>query len=110
VCAAVLERLPTDEFIVLCCDGVWDVLTNEECVDQIKKRSETGDDVQVMEGLLDRCLELGSRDNMTSCVIRLQPRAPPKYVVITFTTGCFVTPICVLQACGARQRIRPDSQ
>jgi protein phosphatase 1B len=75
----VLDRLPTDEFIVLCCDGVWDVLTNEECVDQIKKRAETADDVQVMEGLLDRCLELGSRDNMTSCVIRLQPRAPPKY-------------------------------
>lgn len=69
-----LERLASDEFIVLCCDGVWDVVTNEECVDLIQKRASAGVGmVDIVEGLLDRCLELGSRDNMTACYVQLKP-------------------------------------
>lgn len=25
-------RSPKDEFIMLACDGIWDCLTNEECI------------------------------------------------------------------------------
>lgn len=27
----VVERSPQDELLVLCCDGVWDVMSNEVC-------------------------------------------------------------------------------
>ena len=29
----VIERAPEDEFLLLCCDGIWDVMSNEEAVD-----------------------------------------------------------------------------
>jgi serine/threonine protein phosphatase PrpC len=27
-----IARAATDEFLLLCCDGIWDVMTNEQCV------------------------------------------------------------------------------
>lgn len=32
-----ISRTPSDDFIVLACDGIWDCLNNEECVDHLKK-------------------------------------------------------------------------
>lgn len=58
---------------MLCCDGVWDVVSNEECVAEIRKRASSGNTLaEITDGLLDKCLELGSRDNMTACLIQLQ--------------------------------------
>ena len=28
---------PEDDFLILCCDGIWDVLSNEECLDFVRK-------------------------------------------------------------------------
>lgn len=56
-----------DEFLVLACDGIWDVVSNQECVDMIQKILDEGEgDVgMACEEMLDCCLEKKSRDNMT---------------------------------------------
>ena len=61
----------TDRFLVLACDGIWDVLSNQECVELISTYFEEGDyDLGVLCGdVLDICLKKGSRDNMTIVVV-----------------------------------------
>merc|ERR1712159_29290 len=61
-------RTSEDQFLILCCDGIWDVMSNEEVngfyIDRIHKK---GDDlVTTCNSLLDLCLERKSRDNMTA--------------------------------------------
>jgi len=35
------QRLvPADEFMVLACDGVWDVMSNAEVCDYVRRRAE----------------------------------------------------------------------
>ena len=66
----VLERHDDDDLLILCCDGVWDVMTNEDCVEHVRKSSTVHGSLQtVAERLLDDCLEKGSRDNMTACLV-----------------------------------------
>mmetsp|Transcript_32297 Transcript_32297/g.55863 ORF Transcript_32297/g.55863 Transcript_32297/m.55863 type:complete len:295 (+) Transcript_32297:2424-3308(+) len=70
-----VELTPQDDFIVLACDGIWDMVTNQQCVDFIYERLRTKALTTIVEELLDRCLAtdvassagLGC-DNMT-CVI-----------------------------------------
>lgn len=72
----VLERHAEDDLLILCCDGIWDVFSNEDCVDHVRKTgANTGGNLAVAaEKLLDECLERGSRDNMTACLIGLPGR------------------------------------
>jgi len=72
-------RTPEDEFIILACDGVWDVKSNAEVVAFVRSRLRRGEPVQqVMEALLDACLAKDPRkttgiggDNMTCIVVVL---------------------------------------
>ena len=63
----------TDEFIIICCDGVWDVISNEACVRFVRTRLQAGiSDLEVISGdLLEYCLENGSKDNMTCIIVLL---------------------------------------
>jgi serine/threonine protein phosphatase PrpC len=65
--------LAGDEFIVLACDGVWDVANNDMCSDFIQDLLHEGevDLGNICEEALDTCLELKSRDNMTIMLIGL---------------------------------------
>jgi serine/threonine protein phosphatase PrpC len=65
--------LAGDEFIVLACDGVWDVANNDMCSDFIQDMLHEGevDLGNICEEALDTCLELKSRDNMTILLIGL---------------------------------------
>jgi len=72
-------RTPDDEFVILACDGVWDVLSNQEACDFVRERLLKDMDVaQVGVELLDRCLSpdpqqtdgLGT-DNMTAVVVKI---------------------------------------
>jgi len=80
-------REENDEFIVIACDGVWEVMSSQEAVDFIAVRLHKHFDhglplSSIMEELLDHCLSpdlaetqgLGG-DNMTAMVILLQDRA-----------------------------------
>ncbi|KAK6013758.1 protein phosphatase 2C [Ostertagia ostertagi] len=63
----VLERQKDkDEFLVVACDGIYDVMENEELCRFVESRLHVCDD---LNQVLDACLSKGSRDNMTMIVV-----------------------------------------
>ena len=62
-----------DEFIVLACDGVWDVASNKECSNFIQSMLSHGetDLSSICEEAIDTCLERNSRDNITLLMVGL---------------------------------------
>jgi len=71
------ERIPEqDEFLVLACDGVWDVMSNQDICDFISARLKLTDNLEtVCNEVIDTCLYKGSRDNMSIIIIAF-PGAP----------------------------------
>ncbi|XP_065833349.1 protein phosphatase 1B-like isoform X2 [Oscarella lobularis] len=64
------ERQEGDEFVVLACDGVWDVMKNEEVSAYVRRKMLTTDNLtQIGSDLVDTCLNKGSRDNMSVIII-----------------------------------------
>jgi len=65
-----------DQFLLIACDGIWDVVSNETAASFIQEKMTIGYGLgRCCELLLDHCLELGSRDNMTVVIVTL-PAAP----------------------------------
>ncbi|GMR41889.1 hypothetical protein PMAYCL1PPCAC_12084 [Pristionchus mayeri] len=71
------------EFILLACDGIWDVMTNQEVVDFVRERVSIGKAAQtICEELLSRCLapdcQMGGLgcDNMTAVLVLLTHGQP----------------------------------
>lgn len=67
---------PDWEFIVIACDGIWDVMTNEEVSDFVRSRIGSGmEPEEICEDLMTRCLapdcQMGGLgcDNMTVVII-----------------------------------------
>lgn len=79
------QLTPDTEFVLLACDGVWDVFSNESAVEFIHAKLRQTRDVRVVtDALLDQALELGSKDNITALLIvfktfmsQLSVSAPP---------------------------------
>lgn len=73
----VLERdEDRDEFLVLACDGIWDVMSNQEVLDFVHKELQIREDRgQICDNLIEECFQRGSRDNM-SVVLVTFPSAP----------------------------------
>ncbi|XP_043273433.1 protein phosphatase 1B isoform X3 [Venturia canescens] len=72
----VRDRDDNDEFLVLACDGIWDVMTNEDLCDFIHSRLLLTDDLEaVTNQVVDTCLYKGSRDNMSIILVTF-PGAP----------------------------------
>jgi len=74
-----MPRNKDDDFVVLACDGVWDVKTNAEVCSFVDKRLAAGEEiVPILEALLDACIAedpkkthgLGG-DNMTCMIVQL---------------------------------------
>ncbi|XP_022909138.1 protein phosphatase 1A [Onthophagus taurus] len=66
----------SDEFLVLACDGIWDVMSNEDLCAYIRSRLKITSDLrEVTSQVIDTCLYKGSRDNM-SIILVVFPGAP----------------------------------
>ncbi|XP_010897143.4 protein phosphatase, Mg2+/Mn2+ dependent, 1Nb (putative) isoform X1 [Esox lucius] len=71
-----VERSPGDEFLVLACDGVWDMVSNEELCAFIHSRLRVCTDLRdVCSQVIDLCLYKGSLDNI-SIILVCFPGAP----------------------------------
>ena len=75
-----MERSADDEFIVLGCDGVWDVLTNDDCVHFVRSRLAEGKALkEICEEIADECLSPDPKatqgigaDNITCIIVDLR--------------------------------------
>jgi len=73
---SVSERRASDQFIILACDGIWDVMQNQEVAKFVMDAAKAGKPLAtICEAVIDRCLDLGSRDNMSVIIVAL-PGAP----------------------------------
>jgi serine/threonine protein phosphatase PrpC len=65
-----------EEFLLLACDGIYDVMSNDEIISYIRhKLSLTSDLEKICNDLIDLCLNKNSRDNMSVVLITF-PNAP----------------------------------
>merc|ERR1712141_808811 len=70
-----------DEFLVLACDGVWDVMTNEDICSFVSARMRITDNLeQIANEVIDTCLHKGSRDNMIIIAFPGAPKVDPDAV------------------------------
>lgn len=58
-------------YVVLACDGIWDVMSNEEVASYILDRASTIPMETIAAQLLDDCLRRQSTDNMSIYIIQL---------------------------------------
>lgn len=66
----IIERNPKDEFLVLACDGIWDVMNNDDLCQFIRHKLIIEPDLEnVCSSVLDLCLNKGSRDNMSIIIV-----------------------------------------
>lgn len=67
-----VQLQPTDKFIVLACDGIWDVFRNEEVAQFVLAQSQAGSK-NIAKDLVDKALsrEKHSTDNCSAIVISL---------------------------------------
>lgn len=66
----IIERQPSDEFLILACDGIWDVMKNEELCQYVRYLLMIESDLQkICNSVLDVCLRRRSRDNMSIIIV-----------------------------------------
>ena len=64
-------RKSSAAFVVLACDGIWDVMSNEEVAAFVVART-TNTKLEIIAGqVLDECLRRSSTDNMSIYIIKL---------------------------------------
>lgn len=72
---AVFDLLPTDDFLLLACDGVWEVLEPQEAVQVVLESLNAGGNAtNAGSRLVKVALELGSEDNISVVVVVLRGR------------------------------------
>lgn len=78
-----VEWVPEDEFVVICCDGVWERLSNQQVVDFVRTRLPVGNSFidpwslsAICEALLDACVSPNLKatrhrggDNLTAVIV-----------------------------------------
>lgn len=71
-----------DEFLIMGCDGIWDVFRSQNAVDFARRRlQEHNDPVTCCKDLVDEALKRKSSDNLAVVVVCFQLKPPPNLVV-----------------------------
>ncbi|KAL0312055.1 UNVERIFIED_CONTAM: putative protein phosphatase 2C 22 [Sesamum radiatum] len=71
-----------DEFLIIGCDGIWDVFMSQNAVDFARRRlQEHNDPVMCSRDLVDEALKRKSGDNLSVVVVCFQPQPPPNLIV-----------------------------
>ncbi|GMR56483.1 hypothetical protein PMAYCL1PPCAC_26678 [Pristionchus mayeri] len=66
------QRQAVDEYLIIACDGIYDVMSNDELCSFVHSRLEVAKEgalSKVCNEVLDACLQKGSRDNMTLLLV-----------------------------------------
>lgn len=64
-----MQLTEEDEFVLLACDGVWDVLTHQACITFVRDQLRAGADPRAASlALVNHAYSLGSTDNIT-CIV-----------------------------------------
>lgn len=58
-------------FVILACDGIWDVMTNEDVASFIIHRASVNKLEQIASQLIDECYRRKSTDNMSVYIIKV---------------------------------------
>jgi protein phosphatase 1G len=80
----VVELCEDDEFIILACDGVWDVMSSQQVVDFIHEHNKVDKNLlTVREKALSKCLPPSTTfgegcDNMTIIIVQFKKRSENK--------------------------------
>jgi serine/threonine protein kinase/serine/threonine protein phosphatase PrpC/CRP-like cAMP-binding protein len=68
----VLGMPPRDEFIIVACDGVWDVMTSQQAVNFVRRSiAAHGDASLAARDLVQKAIDLNTIDNCTAAIIFL---------------------------------------
>lgn len=71
-----------DEFLVICSDGIWDVFTNQNAVDFVRRRLQAHNDVKrCCKELIGEAIKRGAIDNLTTVMICFHSDPPPHFVM-----------------------------
>eukprot|EP01114_Cavostelium_apophysatum_P000247 TRINITY_DN1023_c0_g1_i1.p1 TRINITY_DN1023_c0_g1~~TRINITY_DN1023_c0_g1_i1.p1 ORF type:complete len:712 (-),score=111.74 TRINITY_DN1023_c0_g1_i1:89-2014(-) len=65
-----IELLPTDRHVILACDGLWDVVEDQQAVDFLEENKHDSAQ-QLAEKLVKMAIEKGTKDNVTVVVVTL---------------------------------------
>jgi protein phosphatase PTC1 len=65
-----VELLPTDDYLVLACDGVWDVISDSDAISFLKEKGDLAASI-LAKALAVDALKRGSQDNISVIVVRL---------------------------------------
>ncbi|KAK3009896.1 hypothetical protein RJ639_012985 [Escallonia herrerae] len=70
-----------DEFLIMGCDGIWDVFLSQNAVDFARRRlQEHNDPILCSKDLVDEALKRKSGDNLAVVVVCFQSQPPPNLV------------------------------
>ncbi|KAL8521930.1 hypothetical protein ACS0TY_012184 [Phlomoides rotata] len=71
-----------DEFLIIGCDGLWEVFLSQNAVDFARRRlQEHNDPTACCKDLVDEALKRKSGDNLSVVVVCFRPQPPPNLVV-----------------------------
>lgn len=61
---------PGDEFVIIACDGLWDVLSSQQAVNFVRRRLRSHRNVQqAAEELIQKAIAMNSIDNVSAVVV-----------------------------------------
>ncbi|KAF1871412.1 hypothetical protein Lal_00020205 [Lupinus albus] len=70
-----------DEFLIIGCDGIWDVFRSQNAVDFARRRLQLHNDpIMCSKDLVDEALKRKSGDNLSAVVVCFQQQPPPNLV------------------------------